>query len=491
MAKYENAVPNPQNLITSLRDIGYNLKTAIADIIDNSIASKATKVDIYIKYCDENSWVAIIDNGHGMNNQDLKNAMILGSSNPRCLRDSFDLGRFGLGMKTASFSQAKKLTVISKKKSLLCGRVWDLQYFEDNDNTGWNVQILNEKEIQEINQSRNISESGTLILWEKLDRLIDRTGKGNAEDIFWEKIDEMRIHLGLVFHRYLAGEKGLKKLLISINGTPVEPFDPFNSQKSGTPFPPEKIGNVRIHAYLLPHHSTVTPDEYKKLGGKDGYTKSQGFYVYRNSRLLVYGTWFKLAPMSETTKLVRIKIDLPNSADFNWSIDIKKSRAIPPENIRLELKRIIEKVRETSTRVYTKKGTVISRKEIIPFWEEYHIGKRIEYIINTNHPVIRSFLTNLSSRDKISAIQLFKTIASFIPYDSIFANMATKPEELKPEDQDYATLIKYSDDYFNFMKSIGNTFEQTAEIFLKVEPFCKYQDFCFEYLKNNKYKVNI
>lgn len=284
---YEPSLPSAKNLIHALRDIGYSLETAIADIIDNSISANATEINIYIHFDFDNSYIAIIDNGIGMNEETLRNAMKLGSFDPLGTRKINDLGRFGLGLKTASFSQASKLIVASKQNNNIYARCWDLDYVTREEK--WEVEVLNDK-LDQIHELNKLNENGTLVLWEKLDKLIESNTKRKSEDIFQEKISILRDHLALVFHRYLTGEPGLKKVEIKINNALILPFNPFEG--AGRPFPDEEFNNIKMQAYLLPHHSKTTTEQYKKMEGRDGYLNSQGFYVYRNSRLLIHGHGF-------------------------------------------------------------------------------------------------------------------------------------------------------------------------------------------------------
>ena len=237
--KYEQTAPNPKNLIHALRDIGYSLETAIADIIDNSITASATEIQLHVKFDLENSYLAIVDNGKGMNTEELRHAMSLGSFDPLAHRDNKDLGRFGLGLKTASFSQASKLTVATKHNGKLIARNWDLDHIAQTKK--WEVGVFTVKQAKDLPEVETLSENGTLVLWEKLDRLIETDSRRNPEDIFWDKVDETRQHLSLVFHRYLTGEPGLKKISITINGDPIIPFNPFEG--AGKHFPEETIGN--------------------------------------------------------------------------------------------------------------------------------------------------------------------------------------------------------------------------------------------------------
>ena len=479
MSRYELNLPDPNNLIHALRDIGYTLETALADIIDNSITAKASEVHIYFSFDLHNSYISIFDNGIGMNEDELKNAMKLGSFDPILSRKQEDLGRFGLGLKTASFSQVSKLTVISKQENEVHGRCWDLDHVAKTRK--WEVLLYDDDQIQKIPRIEKLDKNGTLVLWEKLDRLIDTTGKRNPEEIFLEKIDDAREHLGLVFHRYLSGEAGLKKLSIFINEDPILPFDPFEG--AGKHFPEETIGKIKIQAYLLPHQSKTTVEQYKKLAGKDGYMKSQGFYVYRNARLMIHGTWFRLVKQTEATKLARVKIDLPNSEDFSWSIDVKKSRATPPEAIRAEFKRTIDHITSSSTRVYKNRGARISKKDYVPVWTEQHMHNEKSYRINYENPLINSLLTSLDIETENKVKEILSLVESTLPLDSIFADLATEPESVKQDSVSEEQIKDYAEQYWNIMSAMGNGFDAIAEKFVQTEPFSRFAGFCESFIK--------
>lgn len=222
--------PNASSLIESLRDIGYSLDTAIADIIDNSITANAQNINIFFDTFGELK-IAILDDGCGMAYDELINAMKIGSKSPLEDRDNKDLGRFGLGLKTASFSQCRKLTVISSREGNTCGARWNL----DNLTDDWNLEILNQDNIKSSYKNNKLQDNGTLVIWENTDRIIDNTIKKSTEDLIYEKFDDVKKHLELVFHRYLEGEIGkIKKVNIFINGANLNPFDPFNKKNYAT-----------------------------------------------------------------------------------------------------------------------------------------------------------------------------------------------------------------------------------------------------------------
>ncbi len=480
--QFESALPNPRNLIHALRDIGYSLETAIADIIDNSITANSSEIKITAHFDMLHSYIAIVDNGCGMDENELSNAMHLGSLDPILHRENNDLGRFGLGLKTASFSQAGKLTVISSKNGSISGRCWDLQHVAETGK--WEIEILREEHLQDIPVIESLSENGTLVLWQQLYRLIDTKSKRKPENIFYEHIESARLHLGLVFHRYLSGEPGLKKIALSINRDSIEPFNPFEG--AGKPFPEENFNNIRMQAYLLPHHSKTTAEQYRKMAGPEGYLKSQGFYVYRNARLLISGTWFRLLAQSEATKLARVQIDLPNSEDFAWAIDVKKSQAVPPEIIRQQLKRTIDRITSQSSRVYTKRGKKIHGANMVPMWEEYHHHGQKSYKINRENPLIANFSNELNIDQKVSLSDIFRLIENGLPIDTIYADMIKEPEIIGQEDIEIGLLEKSAEIFWSMMKTAGVSENNLSERLLRSDPFCRYIDFCEKFIRTKK-----
>ena len=312
-----NCPPYAPVLMESTRDIGYSIESAIADILDNSIAAKAKTIAIYFN-CNPSPYIAIIDDGVGMKGDKLTEAMRYGSTNPVDERSSDDLGRYGLGLKTASLSQCRSLTVISKQGDSIEGRRWSLDHIQQTKM--WSLEQLDDNEIKnqiEIEKMMGLT-SGTMVLWKELDKL--KKGSLTFDRALEEKMESVQKHLELVFHRYLSGD-GVSKIQIFMNGNKLVPFDPFFVTKSTVVMDDEKIeipgraGKVVIRPFVLPHPSKMTREELEKYGGKDGLRNLQGFYIYRNKRLLTWGTWFKLMKMDEFSKLARVRVDIPNSLD--------------------------------------------------------------------------------------------------------------------------------------------------------------------------------
>lgn len=463
-------LPKAASLIESLRDIGYSFESAVADIIDNSITAKAKNIYIYFDIEDTDLKIAIIDDGIGMSRSKLTEAMRPGSQNPLDNRDREDLGRYGLGLKTASFSQCRKLTVVSSQNNIRNSAVWDLDYVAVNDE--WLLQILDNTEISQLYMHDRLSADGTLVIWENCDRILDDTVFNRIEDVINEKIADLQKHLELVFHRFLTGKN---KLNIYINDNLLEPFDPFYTKHPATDELSEEIINingeqVKIQPYLLPHYTKVSAANYDYYAGVGGYLKNQGFYVYRNKRLLISGTWFRIISQSEMYKLARIKIDLPNNLDHLWKIDVKKSHASPPAVIKQRLKKIIEKIAGASTRVYKSRGTKLTKSDVA-FWERYSARGEIKYVINKEHPMIAKFSEHLDKEQKHEFAELLDLIATFFPKDALYADLGNNPKEVT---QNTKILDAELEEKAVFLYKQNVFSVENIDILTKMEPFNKY-----------------
>lgn len=463
-------LPKAASLIESLRDIGYSFESAVADIIDNSITAKAKNIHIYFDIEENKLKLATVDDGIGMTKAKLTEAMRPGSQNPLDNRDRDDLGRYGLGLKTASFSQCRKLTVVSSQNNSRNSAVWDLDYVAKNDE--WLLQLPDEAEVSQFYMYEKLPKNGTLVIWENCDRILDDTVSDNMEDIVNEKIADLQKHLELVFHRFLIGKN---KINILINDNLLKPFDPFYSKHPATDELSEEIINingeqVRIQPYLLPHYTKVSASDYDYYAGIGGYLRNQGFYVYRNKRLLISGTWFRIIPQSEMYKLARIKIDLPNNMDHLWKIDVKKSHASPPAVIRQRLKKIIEKIAGASTRVYKARGTRLTKSDVA-FWERYSARGEIKYTINKEHPIIAKFTENLDRKQKHELLEILDLIAAFFPKDALYADLGNNPKEITEGKKISDTELE-DKAIFLYQQGIFNT--ESIDLLGKMEPFNKY-----------------
>lgn len=437
--------PLPSVLIESLRNIGYTMETALADVIDNSITAQASKISVQFEWCNGSPWIAIFDNGYGMCRGTLFQAMRFGSNSPTQQRDLHDLGRFGLGMKTASISQCRKVTVCSKYKGTTHCCEWDLDFFQDSGSSEWMLRVFDSSDIDDdvilasLVQT-NLSEisSGTIVLWRNLDSVLSGTDAATSEAKFSEIMHNARKQLETVFHRFLNPDHVRKPLLIDFNNTALKAFNPFGpSIPSRQELPQETIvvegEEVLIQPYVLPHRSKVNQQEYDLYAGEEGYLQNQGFYVYRNKRLIMKATWFRLIKKEELNKLIRVRIDIPNSLDHLWSININKSQVTPPEIVRRQLKKIINKISGRGKRVFTQKKARLLSKGLVALWNREVIDGKVFYAINYDHPMIREILDCIEDKQKNRLVSCLDMITSSFPYDVYYSDAASDDMEVSKD----------------------------------------------------------
>ena len=330
MEKIENP-PRANYLMGSMRFMGYSFCDAVADVIDNSISAGAKSIRVlFPKTPDESPFVGILDDGHGMSDKELLSAMCYGSQSNEKVREENDLGRFGLGMKSASLSQCKIMTVVSRKKNKTSAYRWDYDEVSKNSNGGkWYVLKLSEDEIMELPCYEEFSnnESGTLVVWEDFD-VIRKANGGQVFQPLTKHRDELLGHLALIYHRFMKEDK----IKFFVNYAEITPLDPFLENRStlshSTIKQPLKDSNGKEHfilitPYKLPFVTSMSSAEQELIGGAENMNKMQGYYIYRSKRLIKYGTWFGLA-RHEVSKYGRVKVDIPNSMDDIWKIDVMK-----------------------------------------------------------------------------------------------------------------------------------------------------------------------
>lgn len=423
--KAEIAKPNPKATINSYRSFGYNLSTAIADIIDNSISANADIISILYKWDGQDSFISIKDNGDGMNKEELIVAMTPGSKDPEDERSEKDLGRFGMGLKTASFSQCKRLTCVSKRVNYsTIKRCWDIDFI--NSEKEWQLldYISDPNLLIEIDDQK----SGTLVLWQKLDRIVGKAESNNesVKNAFYQEMENVREHLSLVFHKFIES----KRIKILFQNEEISAYNPFLLNLNPKPEMglPEKFDNVEVTYFILPHMSEIGKEDYDKTGGSLGWYQQQGFYVYRGDRLLVSGDWLGLEKKRDYAKLARIAVNFSNSNDFNWNLDIKKSTATPPIEIRRELSRIAKIAIMKSAKIYNWRGqktiSEITNSTFEPLWkDEINRDGIKKYKINRKHPIINSLLKD-KSKLMSKALQLLE---ENVPIELILSNQNEDP----------------------------------------------------------------
>ncbi len=481
----QNAPPEASSMIETFRAIGYSIEAAVADIIDNSISAGAKNIWVDFEWKGAETWLSVKDDGLGMNNDELVQAMRPGSKNPSDQRGVKDLGRFGLGLKTASFSQCRILSVISKKENYVpVYWTWDLDFV--NQTGKWDLIKYLPSTVFESQINEN--KSGTIVIWNNLDRLVKNFHADDkaALDKFLHIMEQIKKHIAMVFHRFIDSGK----IKIWFQQRKIEAWDPFLIVNSATQnFPEEPLHNakIKVKGFVLPHKSKLSDEEFRMAEGPKGWNEQQGFYIYRNERLLLAGDWLGMFRKEEHYKLTRIMIDLPNSLDEEWQIDIKKSVARPPLFLRDQLKAYASRVRSNAVEVYRHKGKILQRKygsvQFHPIWQEkIRHGKRF-YEINREHPVLKQLIQSINSKGPELA-DLFRLIEETVPVPLITIKESESPENQgQPfEGIDQNPLIKVMKQMFASLQGEGKTDDQAKSIILNIEPFNLFPQY-LEYLK--------
>lgn len=493
---FEVVEPRAASLIESLRAFGYDLGSAIADLVDNSIAAKATKIWVDFQWCGTASTISITDNGGGMDKSGLRTAMRLGSRNPNELRADHDLGRFGLGLKTASFSQCRCVTVITKKsvgeESVMR---WDLNHVSNKD--AWHVMLTpRDGAMKERVGLENLT-SGTFVLLQDLDRVpgIPHKDEVGNEDSFMRQCQEVEEYLSLVFHRIIEAPNGVK---IYVNNRRITPVDPFFVVEATQILQSHRLrdssgATVLVEPFVMPHESKVTDQlAREKAGDSRDWVSRQGFYIYRQERLLVAGSWlgFRGWRKDEHHKLARIRISIGNQSDALWQIDVTKRKASPPEQFKDALRKIGQTTRERAKRVYTYRGSRIaptSAFELKFVWEQVVLHGQLSYRINREHPLVQAAK---NSGDASSVERLLKVVESHFPTHLIDPNPI--------DDQVIAIVQSSSDDdtevrkmlvaSWHALKDKGIEHSQIMTMLAAWEPFNAYPALVAQLQSNPPYQ---
>lgn len=478
--------PMADILIESMRSIGYTFESAMADIIDNSIGAESKNV--WISFNPSDCYLLFIDDGHGMNYEELTEAMRWGSKDPLMKRNEIDLGRFGLGLKSASLSQCRKLTVVSIVNKCINGMCWDLDYVRSKGT--WSVITLDENEIFNLPEIATLKQkkTGTYVLWEKFDK-VEVTSK-NLVSTLEDLLDYSSDYLALVFHLYIS--KGLK---IQINNQPLPKIDPFLTKNSFTQIlksDPLIIKDnegephqITIEPYVLPHFNSLTPEE-KLMMGKNGEFKSkQGFYIYRNDRLIIWGSWFRMAGNNEVYKNARVKVQIPNSLDDIWSIDVKKSSASIPPSIKKQLFYAVKTSIDKSKKIYTQRAINVNKQLGYQcVWDTMRDNDKTFYKINRELPIIQKFSESLSD-EQIELLDLILSdIENNMPKYEIFNQIANNDDS----DDDNYQKVKGRVEQFLVLNNVKNIddFDAIIKPLLESEPYCKYENL-YDDLKKGRF----
>lgn len=359
-------IPSAKRLMKSLRDLGYDFSAAIADIVDNSIEAGATLIAIDVEFDGDDSWVRITDNGNGMEPSELREAMRYGAEREY---DDEDLGKFGLGLKTASLSQCQRLSVACRTnpdRANITAYCWDMAHIEKTNR--WEILPLERTGLGPAIHNPLKESTGTVVLWQKLDRILGfKHPYGEfARKKLLSMCRDAEEHLAMVFHRFLSGEVPRRKLKILLNGNEIKPWDPYSRDepkiKVLTPvvlkLEHEGIsGSIKLEPFVLPNQKNYSsPEAFKKASGPAKWNRQQGFYIYRAGRMIQSGGWCRLRTSDEHTKLARVALSYLPTLDDAFKINVAKMQVQLPSNIRDEIEKAIDPVIRIARKTYDKEA---------------------------------------------------------------------------------------------------------------------------------------
>lgn len=429
MPREVDGSPSPKSHIKTLMRIGYDFCTAVADIVDNSISADSSKVQVFCPPGQAYPYLRISDDGYGMCEDELLNNMRIGCKDPTAERDVADLGRFGSGLKTASFSQARSLTVISKAKNgKICGARWDINRIEETDT--WCLEVLDTQDISGLIEEGkvDIGAHGTHVIWQSLTCYQKGSHSLDHDNELAKHIVSLKSHLGLHFHRFLEGKN---KCRFFINNQLILPIDPFLTLSHGyQEGRSEKFrckgGHVVIKTHVLPPFSRMSKKHIDSLGGAMDIAQKQGLYIYRNRRLINAGGWLDLAKNHQLSALARVQIDIPAALDEEWSTDVKKATLQLPLRIKRDLRKYLSDPISRSRKVYTARGKL---SEANTFWKVCNDEekKTITYELNPDNQDFVNLINKSPPELRTILATYLMTISRELPLQHIYNTMADRP----------------------------------------------------------------
>jgi len=350
----------------ALRGIGYDLNASVADLVDNSITPRVGSdvVEIIFKkeldqYSNKEKFILkVVDNGCGMTNEELWDAMTIGADVGENY-GSRDLSRYGFGMKTASLAHCQILNVISKKNNKVSGYKWDLNRLKGKKK--WEMYEMDKLETNDIIEKCDVKlgKTWTIVVWKDLFQIekdyVSYSKPAMAENFYYNLIAELKIHLGMVFHRFIDGSIDDNPLTLRINKTDIEPWDPFQRHEEYAKeieFDDDKSNfnlsdndvPVIIKGYIMPNQDQYSsPDAWKDGKGLLSWNDSQGYYIYRENRIIRYGGYQGIRGKDEHDKLARISIDISREMDKEFKLNVSKNLLQFPAELRHHLKENINK----------------------------------------------------------------------------------------------------------------------------------------------------
>ncbi|WP_439554735.1 ATP-binding protein [Dyadobacter sp.] len=433
--KYEDAIPTPEFLIKSIAEQGYSLETSISDLIDNSVSANADKIEILIDPDSYPFTLFLVDNGDGMSESVLKQCMQFPSTSPENSREKSDLGRFGLGMKTASFAQTRRFTVISKKKGAekYCARTWDVDYLKKKGS--WRILINTQEEILEyLNKYRSLSngyfnkfedfEANTIIVWQKLYKFEDHLDGNDRTNALKTQITEITTeYLALVFHRFM--ERKICPLKIRVNNKLIEPFNPFPTNQTDLRLIESrqkvfKSDIISLEGYVLPVRSIEESKEVHNIWTTKsrGLMDMEGLYIYRSDRIILFGGWNGIIRKSPRLQLARLKVEVGNKIDDLLHLNVAKSQVSIPFDLKMGFLKYIAELREQAEKEYYNRGIrriSSSKSDSVPQLFERHATNRGTQIeINNKFPLVQLISNSMDYEQQKEFRLLLKMVNNLV-----------------------------------------------------------------------------
>lgn len=471
-------IPPSPKLMESMRALGYTPDVAVADIIDNSLDADARLVHVRGDVSDSPSWLWVFDDGTGMTLEEMADALKLATVSSIDERNDSDLGRFGLGLKTATFSQCRRLTLISRKHGETSGVCFDLDELLEGGE--WTVRQLTSVEMETTPGFEQLDRftRGTLVCWEKLDRLMESRSPG-AQGM-GEVLSSLKRHLGLTFHRWIeAGAGSSPRLELLLNGHRVRAIDPFIRHNRAVEMTePETVhiggSRITVQAFTLPHSTKITGEDAEREDLGEGMFRAQGFYFYRNRRLISHGGWATIGGRRDATKHSRIMIDLPNALDDVWQLDVMKNKVIPPAAVRRELARFYTLGGRRSGRVISYRGRRETAIAVEYAWVPVTERGAFRYEPNPEHPVVADALDDLSEVQKRRVLRGISHLGLLIPYGDIRRRMSVDDE--LPSRELPETLVRHAAELIRALNLDMTDRRNLKRDLERVEPFSGRRD---------------
>jgi hypothetical protein len=362
----------------------------------------------------------------------------------------------------------------------MCAAAWELDLVEATNE--WSLKLFEADEVLHLPRVEELVARGhgTIVIWRDFDRAT--AGEHDEPAALARLVDESRPHLSLVFHRYVLPHDHDSRCAISINALPLEPYDPFiRSNRFTERLPTETVEVERevvsIQPFILPHLANISELEMRRAGGAERLRQTQGFYIYRSRRLISHGTWFRLVRHDELTKLARVQVDIPNSLDHLWGLDVKKSTANPPDVVRARLRRITDRIANRGANVFRERRRRANKADTVHLWDRSLIRNAILYTINRQHPLVDSLADTLADTELTRLEQLLRALEIALPADSIFADLSADQSVQPVPDEIISELRTLAEALLEPLKLNKEAYARLRTALPALDPFSMYPTF--------------